>query len=59
MEKARSGSRNGVRGVWKTWGVEKMGCVEKKTSVCKQISSLSVALDEMPTATREPSKSAT
>ena len=45
---------SGKRGVWKKWGVW-----EKKNSVCKQISSLSVALDEMPTATCEPSESAT
>ena len=45
---------SGKRGVWKKWGVWK-----KKNSVCKQISSLSVALDEMPTATCEPSESAT
>ena len=45
---------SGKRGVWKKWGVWK-----KKNSVCKQISSLSVALDEMPTATCQPSESAT
>ena len=45
---------SGKRGVWKKWDVWK-----KKNSVCKQISSLSVALDEMPTATCEPSEIAT
>ena len=45
---------SGKRGVWKKWDVWK-----KKNGVCKQISSLSVALDEMPTATCEPSESAT
>jgi len=35
------------------------GKKQNKNSVCKQISSLSVALDEMPTATCEPSEIAT
>ena len=34
-----------------TWGVWK-----KKDDVCKQTSSLSVVLDEIPTATCEPSE---
>ena len=55
----------GKRGVWKTWGVDNTGPKWKtrdvwkntnKNSVCEQISSLSVALDEMPTATCEPSE---
>ena len=57
---------SGKRGVWKRWGVDntgpkwkKWGVWKKKNNVCKQISSLSVALDEMPTATCEPSEIAT
>jgi len=58
------GAPSGKHGVWKTWVVENTGCgkhevCEKKNSVCKKISFLSVALDEIPTATFEPFEIAT
>ena len=55
-------ARCGKREVWKTRGVDNTGSGGKhnnKNAVCKQMSSLSVALDEIPTATCEPSEIAT